>query len=180
MQDRCFVASFYNLHGGPSDFSQRLLCRGDLARDLSATPRHWVTEPGESGQVRVKGYLHFTGDGRLCHDYVTSPVTMSHRHTLVTSVRGPGGHKMVSSSHTRHMTLGSISVTPCVFIDSERFISTFNLIIWTLMISSYQIWTSLQMLTTRIRVILWDDAQLSRFQWKGQKMSWSICKGKQH
>ena len=96
--------------------SQSLVSQSDLARDESATLGHWVTGPGESGQVRVKGYLHFTGDGRLCHDYVTSPVTMSHRHTLVTSVRGPGGHKMVSSSHTQHMTLGSIAVNPlCIY-----------------------------------------------------------------
>lgn len=130
MQDRCFIAGFYNLHG-PSDFSQRMILR-------EMRVRHWVTEPGESGQVRVKGYLHFTGDGRLCHDYVTSPVTMSHL-SRVSGPRGAHDVMMVSSSHTQHMTLmtlRSIAVNPLWYLlTQERFINTFNLIIWALMIS---------------------------------------------
>ena len=95
-------------------------CRGDLARDESATLGHWVTGPGESGQVRVKGYLHFTGDGRLCHDYVTSPVTMSH----LSRVSGPRGahHDGVVITHSAHDTddtaLNSCQ-PPVIFIDSR-------------------------------------------------------------
>ena len=139
MQDRCLIAGFYNLHG-PSDFSQRLAVSGWSCErwECDTGTLNWVTEPGESGQVRVKGYLHFTGDGRLCHDYVTSPVTMSHL-SRVSGPRGAHDVMMVSSSHTQHMTLmtlRSIAVNPLWYLlTQERFINTFNLIIWALMIS---------------------------------------------
>ena len=94
-------------------------CRDDLARDESATLGHGVTEPGESGQVRVKGYLHFTGDGRLCHDYVTSPVTMSH----LSRVSGPrGAHHGVVITHSAHDTDDTVLNScqpPVIFIDSR-------------------------------------------------------------